>query len=319
MMISTWDVAARGVESRAELDSAIQTHVRTIVVPSDIVAVPRRSPPRARKRTPWCPQPDGTTTVQSGGRDWFSDRLFVEGEKPHARFSFGTSFALHTCAGLVLSVALWTRIDPAVLPRKPPVRVMSVSLTMPFEVPSPASATTAPSRPAAAPKRVAQATLPAAPAPLANEPEAAPVEAPAGIAPESAAGSGSLLGVSDGVEGGAVGGIPGGVSGGVVAQPSAPNDAPLQVGRDVKAPKKLKDVRPSFPSTAMAARVQGTVIIEIMIGPDGRVHSTQLLKSVPLLDAAALEAVRQWEYAPTTVDGKAVAVLMTVTVHFSLQ
>jgi periplasmic protein TonB len=318
-VISARTVAARGVEPKAEPDSAMPIHLRRIVVPFDIVAVPRRSPPRARKRTPWHPQRDGATTLRSGGRDWFSDLLFVEGEEPHARFSFGTSFALHACAGLLLSLALWTRIDPVVLPRKPPVRVMSVSLTMPFEVPTPAPASTAPSRPAAAPKRVSQATLPAAPAPLANEPEAAPVQAPAGIAPESAAGSGSLLGVIDGVEGGAVGGIPGGVSGGAVAQPAAPNDAPLQVGRDVKAPKKLKDVRPIFPSSAMAARVQGTVIMEITIGPDGRVHSTQLLKSVPLLDAAALEAVRQWEYAPTTVDGKAVAVLMTVTVHFSLQ
>jgi protein TonB len=318
-VISTWGVTTCGVGSKAEPDSAVQTHVRTIVVPFDIVAVPRRSPLRVKRRTPWHPQPDGATTVRSGGRDWFSDRLFVEGEKPHARLSFGTSLALHACAGLVLSVVLWTRIDPVVLPRKPPVPVVSVSLTMPFEIPNPTAVTPAPLRQAAAPKRVAQATLPAAPAPLAAEPEAAPVEAPAGIAPESAAGSGSLLGVSDGVEGGAVGGIPGGVSGGAVAEPAASNDTPLQVGRDVKAPKKLKDVRPSFPSSAMAARVQGTVIMDITIGPDGRVHSTQLIKSVPLLDTAALEAVRQWEYAPTTVDGKAVAVLMTVTVHFSLQ
>src|SRR4029450_568330 len=125
----------------------MQIHLRRIVVPSDIVAVPRRSPPRARKRTPWHPQPDGATTVRSGGRDWFSDRLFVEGEKPHARFSFGTSFAFHACAGLVLSVALWTRIDRVLPPRNPPVRVMSVILTMPFKVPRPAPATTAPSRP----------------------------------------------------------------------------------------------------------------------------------------------------------------------------
>jgi periplasmic protein TonB len=318
VVISTWGVAARGVEPRAETDSAIQTHVLTIVVPSDIVAVPRRSASRATKRTPWCPKPDGTTTVRSGGRDWFSDRLFVEGEKPHARFSFGTSFVLHACAGVLLSVALWTRLDPLVLPRKPPAHVMSVSLTMPFEVPSPIHATTAPPRSAAVPKRAQQATLPAAPAPLAKEPEAAPIEAPAGIEPESASGSGSLLGVSDGVEGGVAGGIPGGVSGGAVAQ-SAKSDGPLQVGRDVKAPKKLKDVRPGFPGPAMAARVQGTVIVDITIGSDGRVQSTQLLKSVPLLDDAALEAVRQWEYAPTIVDGKAVAVLMTVTVHFSLQ
>jgi protein TonB len=128
-----------------------------------------------------------------------------------------------------------------------------------------------------------------------------------------------LLGVSDGIEGGAVGGIPGGVSGGSVAQSAKSDGGPLQVGRDVKAPKKLKDVRPSFPGPAMAARVQGTVIVDITIGPDGRVQSTQLLKSVPLLDDAALEAVRRWEYVPTIVDGRAVAVLMTVTVHFSLQ
>jgi periplasmic protein TonB len=319
VVISTWGMAARGVEPRAETDSATQTHVRTIVVPSGIVAVPRRSPLRVRKRTPWRPQPDGTTTVRSGGRDWFSDRLFVEGKKPHARFSFGTSFVLHACAGVLLSVALWIQLDPLALPRKPPAHVMSVSLTMPFEVPSPIHATTAPPRPVAVPKRAQQATLPAAPAPLAKEPEAAPIEAPAGIEPESASGSGSLLGVSDGVEGGVVGGIPGGVSGGSVAQAAKSDGGPLQVGRDVKAPKKLKDVRPGFPSPAMAARVQGTVIVDITIGPDGRVHSTQLLKSVPLLDDAALEAVRQWEYAPTIVDGKAVAVLMTVTVHFSLQ
>ena len=125
------DRTRRGTKGRTRFGDAI--HLRRIVVPFDIVAVPRRSPPRARKRTPWHPRPDGATTLRSGGRDWFSDRLFVEGEKPHARFSFGTSFALHACAGLVLSVALWTRIDPVVLPRKPPVRVMSVSLTMPFE------------------------------------------------------------------------------------------------------------------------------------------------------------------------------------------
>jgi protein TonB len=318
-VISTWNVAARGVEPGAEPESAVHAHVRTIVVPPDIVAVPRRSPPRARKRTPWCQQPDGTTTVRSGDRDWFSDRLFVEGESPHARFSFGTSFVLHACAGAIVSVALWARLDPLKLPRKPPAQVMTVSLMMPFETSDPAQVTAGPPRSAPAPKRAQQVNLPAAPAPLAKEPEAAPVDAPAGIGPESVSTSGSSLGVSDGVEGGVVGGIPGGVPGGIAAQPAASDDAPLQVGRDVRAPKKLKDVRPSFPGPAMAARVQGTVIVDITIGPDGRIQSTQLLKSVPLLDAAALDAVRQWEYAPTIVDGKGVAVLMTVTVHFSLQ
>ena len=79
-----------------------------------------------------------------------------------------------------------------------------------------------------------------------------------------------------------------------MAQPAATERRATPSRARCEGAEKLKDVRPSFPSSAMAARVQGTVIVEITIGPDGRVHSTQLLKSVPLLDAAALEAVRQW-------------------------
>ncbi len=68
----------------------------------------------------------------------------------------------------------------------------------------------------------------------------------------------------------------------------------------------------------MAARVRGIVVVEATIGPDGRVQSTKLLQSIPLLDAAALDAIRQWEYVPTVVNGKAVAVVLNVTVRFAL-
>ena len=61
------------------------------------------------------------------------------------------------------------------------------------------------------------------------------------------------------------------------------------------------------------------VIIEATIGIDGRVTNARLLRSVPLLDQAALEAVRQWTYTPTTLNGVPVPVLMTVTVRFQLQ
>jgi protein TonB len=64
--------------------------------------------------------------------------------------------------------------------------------------------------------------------------------------------------------------------------------------------------------------VQGVVIMEATIGVDGKVTDVRLLRPIPLLDQAALEAVRQWEYEPTIVNGVAVPVVMTVTLNFAL-
>jgi protein TonB len=74
-----------------------------------------------------------------------------------------------------------------------------------------------------------------------------------------------------------------------------------------------------YPRIAQAARVQGVVIIEATIGPTGSVQDARILRSIPLLDAAALEAVRQWEYTPTLLNGMPVPVLMTITVNFTLR
>lgn len=102
----------------------------------------------------------------------------------------------------------------------------------------------------------------------------------------------------------------------------APVDSvPRRVGSggNIKAPQKLRDVRPVYPPMALSARVQGIVIMEATIGPDGAVKDAKVLRSIPLLDEAALTAVRQWVFAPTLVDGVAVAVIMTVTTQFTLQ
>jgi protein TonB len=87
----------------------------------------------------------------------------------------------------------------------------------------------------------------------------------------------------------------------------------------VQQPVKTKDLRPVYPEVAAAAEVQGIVIIEATIGADGKVAQATVLRSVPLLDAAALEAVRQWEYRPTLVNGVAAPLICTVTVNFALQ
>lgn len=75
---------------------------------------------------------------------------------------------------------------------------------------------------------------------------------------------------------------------------------------------------PVYPAEAIAARVQGVVILECTISPEGKVVTVKTLRGVPLLDEAAIEAVRQWEYTPTLLNGVPVPVIMTVTVKFKL-
>jgi protein TonB len=74
-----------------------------------------------------------------------------------------------------------------------------------------------------------------------------------------------------------------------------------------------------YPAMAKSARAAGAVTIEATIGPDGKVIDAKVLRSVPLLDQAALDAVRQWEYTPTLLNGVPVPVRVTVTINFKLQ
>ncbi len=122
---------------------------------------------------------------------------------------------------------------------------------------------------------------------------------------------GVTAGVRGGVPGGVRGGVPGGVPGGV-------SGAAIRVGGNVTAPQKIKDVPPVYPAIAQSARVQGVVILEVTIGADGRVADARVIRSIPLLDAAALDAVRQWEFTPTLLNGVPTAIIMSATVNFAL-
>jgi TonB family protein len=94
---------------------------------------------------------------------------------------------------------------------------------------------------------------------------------------------------------------------------------PASAQTKIDPPKKIKHVEPIYPKDAQAARMQGAVVIEATIGTDGKVTGAKVIKSVPLLDEAALTAVRQWEYAPTILNGVATPVIVTATVKFTLQ
>jgi len=93
---------------------------------------------------------------------------------------------------------------------------------------------------------------------------------------------------------------------------------PVRAIGEIKQPKLVKRVEPIYPEIARRARVEGTVILEVTTDIYGRVQNIKLLRSVPILDQAAIDAVRQWVYEPMIIDGYPRGVIFTVTVNFKL-
>ena len=222
--------------------------------------------------------------------------------------------------GVVLAIPIL--YVSAELPRVPDMVAFVVS-TAPSPPPPPPPPPPAPAATPSKPKAIA-------PVPTAN-PRAAPVEAPREIVEEMPVDTGSTEGVPGGVEGGVTGGVVGGVVGGLVSElppplppppppPSPPPvaRAPVRIGGELKAPALVERVEPKYPSIAIRAQVQGVVILEAVVDPRGRVEDVRVLRSIPLLDKAAIAAVRQWRYSPLLLNGMPERFVLTVTVSFSL-
>jgi periplasmic protein TonB len=106
----------------------------------------------------------------------------------------------------------------------------------------------------------------------------------------------------------------------VIPTPSPLKPAgPVRATELIESPRKLVDARPIYPEFARAAHVEGTVILEAVLDPTGHVRQVRVIRSIPLLDQAAVDAVRQWQYTPSRLRGQPVSVLMTVTVTFTLR
>lgn len=129
--------------------------------------------------------------------------------------------------------------------------------------------------------------------------------------------TGSDFGVPEGsdlgVEGGVVGGVPGGVLGGVVG---GTGDGPV-LDYD-QPPKLLKRVNPIYPQDAFVKKVEGTVILEILIDSTGRVSRVRVINSIPALDQAAIETVKQWLFSPAIKHGRPVATVASAPVTFRI-
>jgi protein TonB len=230
-------------------------------------------------------------------RFMFQDVVCPHADSRRRWYTLPLSFGVHTAILVVLVVIPLVAGDVLPSPR---------SMTA-FVTPPPL-----PAAPPVAVQRIVPVT-----SILPTDSSAAPLVAPTHIGPENGviaepdASGIATPGVIDGVAGAGV----------IDALPPLPPPAvvePLRVGGGILAPAKIRDAMPVYPPIAQSARVQGDVIIEATIGADGKVQNARVLRSVPLLDQAAVAAVEAWEYTPTRLNGQAVPVIMVVTVRFRL-
>lgn len=154
---------------------------------------------------------------------------------------------------------------------------------------------------------------------------AAPVIAPVGVSPENPAlDSGIGRGVGDIPDLGPGGSLSGLIPGAAlppsppVIQAARSTAGPVRLHAGIRAPQKVLNVDPAYPAIARTARVEGVVILEATIDTSGAVTGLAVLRPVALLDQAAVEAVRQWRFTPALLNGEPVAVIMTITVRFTL-
>lgn len=132
------------------------------------------------------------------------------------------------------------------------------------------------------------------------------------------------MGMTGGVPGGVAGGSMGGVLGGVIGgaggapPPPKPNVTRIRQGGAVTQASLINRVQPVYPPLARQTRVSGTVRLHAIISKEGTVQQLEVLSGHPLLVQAALDAVRQWRYRPTLLNGEPVEVDTTIDVIFSL-
>ena len=219
------------------------------------------------------------------------------------------SFALHAAAvAAVVIGSAWRISDPG--EPNVPIVFLATNPPPPQGAAAPAAARAhAPDAPAGAktavtvPRLVAPSTIPVD---IGSAPEPAPVDLLPG-AGRTDAGPGSPEGVEGGTGDPA---LPGSAGGGPPISATAPNVVP---------PRLLLQAQPEYPETARRIREQGVVVLQAVIGTGGGVEDVQVLSSTsPLFDDAAIRAVRQWRYAPATLDRRSVRVYLTVTIHFTL-
>jgi protein TonB len=233
-------------------------------------------------------------------RDLFVQTLTSRPARPRSRWTLLGSLVTHLLVLIALVVLpLSAAIDHPAVPTK---LIEFVTPSMPPTPPPPR-----PERPRDIPPPVnPDAAPPTAGTTIAPEKDIPPLSHPFG--PRS-----SDLPVTSGR-------VPEGSPGrGVTTlSPPPPRVQPVPIGGQIREPRRLVYAPPVYPTVAQTARIEGIVILEAIIDERGAVRDIRVLRSIPLLDRAAIDAVSRWRYRPTTLNGAPVPVIMTVTVSFKL-
>ena len=231
----------------------------------------------------------------------FEDSLFDSGKWVKRRSPWVTLFSFLVQAGLIGVLVL----VPILYPEAPPRQQFMTFLEAPPPSPPPAAAALPKVRkvvseldhgqlrtPTAIPKQVAKIRE-----------EDTPVS-------------------NGGVVGGVVGGVPGGVLNSIASIPAAlPKVAvpqKVRVASGVAQGNLIHDVRPPYPPLARQSRIQGTVVLQAVIGKDGTIQNLRIVSGHPMLAQAAIDAVKQWRYKPYYLNGEPVNVDTTINVNFTL-
>jgi protein TonB len=253
---------------------------------------------------------------QADDEPLFKDLVISNPRRVKGWFGVRESLAAHAIliAGLVLIPILWPDQMPELdyvkvliyNPPPPPPPPLPKGSAM-VEKPKPAQPVTPEPHP-----EKPQFTEPQIPKDDPIKPEARAPESEQAGSPNGSD-SGVAEGMEEGVEGGVVGGVPGGVIGGVIG---GTGDG-IVYDYD-QPPKPIKITRPQYPQEAFVKKIEGTVVLEILIDINGHVVRARVLQSIPALDAAAIETVKQWVFSPAVKHGHPVATVARAPVGFRI-
>ena len=239
-------------------------------------------------------------------RDLFTDTFTARPAPKRSKWMIGTSILAHVgavCALLIIPIV--SASQTFVLRAND-----TIAFSVPVAVPPPSVPPRASNPSTAAPVNVNDDAAPSAPP---EHPVTVEVSRVTGPPVPDAVGGDRF------VAGHRIPGAPSGMERVLFESPPPIVQQPIRVGGDVKAPERTFYLAPEYPVIARAAKVEGRVILEATIDESGAVRDVRVLRSDPLFDRAALEAVSRWRYTPTRLNGAAVPILLTVTLTFALK
>jgi len=262
------------------------------------------SPAGEKKEHPLYPSPQAT------GEDvcLFKDSLIESGGKLRPRNPWATVGSLSFQSLLLLAIVVIPLFHTEILPGRE-------TLTLLY-APPPAAAFNATRLRTPVSTPTYSSTSIAIASPVRKTQEAPPTS------------TGTMGGVVGGVPGGVIGGVPGGVLSEVLGRTrsvpvlaKAPEPAPskrIHLAARVVEANLIHDVMPAYPPEAGRARIEGTVVLQAVIGKDGSVQDVRVESGLPILAQAAVDAVKQWRYRPYLLNGEPVEVDSRITIDFTL-